>query len=901
MSVRNLDKLFKPCSVALIGATDRPGSVGAVVMRNLRRADFRGELLLVNRHHQTLGGMPVYSEVASLPRPPDLAVIVTPPDTVPGLVAALGERGTKAGVVITAGFGELGDAGRALQQATLDAARPHLLRLVGPNCVGIIVPKIGLDASFSHLAPPAGDIAFVSQSGAMITAMLDWAASRGIGFSHVVSLGDMADVDFGDMLDYLAADRSTRAILLYAEGITHGRKFMSAARAAARGKPVLVLKAGHSTAGARAAASHTGMLAGSDAVYDAAFRRAGMLRVRHMAELFDAAETLALTREQKGDGLAILTNGGGAGVLATDALEAAGGRLASLAPETIERLGRVLPATWSHGNPVDIIGDAPGERYAAALGALFADHGIDAFLILNCPTALAVPEEAARAVIDTAATAPQDMLSGRNIFTAWLGEHSAAAARRLFSAARIPTYDSPEAAVSGFLHRVRYQHNRVLLMETPPARPDPFEPDVEAVRTIIANALRCSKSWLDAEEATAVLAAYGIRQPLAQNAVDAEEAAAAAAMIGFPVALKIRSPDITHKTDIGGVALDVSDEAQVRQQTAALLARVRAAQPQARIDGVIVQQMVRRPGAIELLVGLSEDSVFGPVVVFGQGGTAVEVLQDSAVALPPLNLLLARGQMMQTRVWRLLQAYRGKPAAAIDAIAEVLIRVGQLAAEHAEIRELDINPLLADAAGVIALDARIRVAVAAMTEAARLAIASYPKHLESDEPLHDGTVVQLRAVRPEDEPLLHDLAAHMSPEDLRLRFFTPVRGLTHVVAARLTQVDYDREMALLVRHEGTVLGIAHFFADPDRLSAEYAIAVRTDWQGRGVGYLLMTRLIDIAQQFGIGELVGEVLRENGAMLEMCRALGFAITPDPDDEALLRVRKRLTSDQRNVFQ
>ena len=538
-----------------------------------------------------------------------------------------------------------------------------------------------------------------------------------------------------------------------------------------------------------------------------------MLRVRHMAELFDAAETLALTREQKGDGLAILTNGGGAGVLATDALEAAGGRLASLAPETIERLGRVLPVTWSHGNPVDIIGDALGERYAAALGALFADHGIDAFLILNCPTALAVPEEAARAVIDTAATAPQDMLSGRNIFTAWLGEHSAAAARRLFSAARIPTYDSPEAAVSGLLHRVRSQHNRVLLMETPPTRPDPFEPDVEAVRTIIASALGRDRSWLDAEEATAVLAAYGIPQPLAQNAVDAEEAATAAAMIGFPVALKIRSPDITHKTDTGGVALDVTDEAQVRQQTAALLARVRAAQPQARINGVIVQQMVRRPGAIELLVGLSEDPVFAPVIVFGQGGTAVEVLQDSAVALPPLNLLLARGQMMQTRVWRLLQAYRGKPAAAIDAVAEVLIRVGQLAAEHAEIRELDINPLLADAAGVIALDARIRVAAAAMTGAARLAIASYPKHLESDEPLHDGTVVQLRAVRPEDEPLLHDLAAHMSPEDLRLRFFTPVRGLTHVVAARLTQVDYDREMALLVRHEGTVLGIAHFFAD----------------------------------------------------------------------------------------
>ena len=892
MSVRNLDKLFKPRSVVLIGATDRPGSVGAVVLRNLRRAGFRGELLLVNRHHQTLDGMPVYPEVASLPRPPDLAIIVTPPNTVPGLVAALGARGTKAGVVVTAGFGELGDAGSTLQQATLDAARPHLLRLVGPNCVGIMVPKIGLDASFSHLAPPVGDIAFVSQSGAIITAMLDWAAPRGIGFSHVVSLGDMADVDFGDMLDYLAADASTRAILLYVEGITHGRKFMSAARVAARGKPVLVLKAGHSVAGARAAASHTGMLAGSDAVYDAAFRRAGMLRVGHMAELFDAAETLALTRPQTGDKLAILTNGGGAGVLATDALEAAGGELATLTAETVERLGRVLPPTWSHGNPIDIIGDAPGKRYAAALEALFADSGIDAFLILNCPTALAEPEKAARAVIDTAAAASPDVMRGRNIFTAWLGEQSAAAARRRFGVAKIPTYDTPEAAVSGFLHRVRYQHNQALLMETPPARPDPFEPDVEAVRTIIVSALRRGRSWLDAEEATAVLAAYGIPQPLARNAVDAEEAAAAAAMIGFPVVLKIRSPDITHKTDIGGVALDLADAAHVRAEAIALLARVRAAQPQARIDGVVVQQMVRRPSAIELLVGISEDSVFGPVVGFGQGGTAVEVVHDSAVALPPLNLLLARRQMAQTRVWRLLQAYRGKPAAAIDAIAEVLIRIGQLVAEHAEIRELDINPLLADAAGVIALDARIQVAPATVTGAARLAIAPYPKHLETDQRLRDGTVVQLRPVRPEDEPLLHDLAGHMSPEDLRLRFFTPVRGLTHIVAARLTQVDYDREMALLAQHEGTSLGIAHFFADPDRLSAEYAIAVRSDWQGRGVGYLLMTRLIEIAQQCGIGELVGEVLRGNGPMLEMCRTLGFGVRPDPEDPAILRVKKPL---------
>ncbi len=892
MSVRNLDQLFAPASVALIGATDRAGSVGSVVMRNLQRAGFHGALMLVSPHHRELDGMRVYPDVASLPQSPDLAVIATPPDTVPRLIAELGERGTKAAIVITAGFGELGENGKALQQATLDAARPYLLRLVGPNCVGVMVPGIGLDASFSHLAPPPGEVAFVSQSGAMITAMLDWAAPRKIGFSHVVSLGDMADVDFGDMLDFLAADAHTQAILLYVEGITHGRKFMSAARAAARAKPVLVLKAGHSAAGAKAAHSHTGALAGSDAVYDAAFARAGMLRVGTMAELFDAAETLALTREQTGDRLAIVSNGGGAGVLATDALAAAGGRLAELAPDTIARLDQVLPPTWSHGNPVDIIGDAPGTRYAAAIQALVADHGVDGLLVLNCPTALADPDTAAQAVIDTLAALPPATLRGRNIFTAWLGEHMAAPARRRFESAGIPSYDTPEAAVSAFLHRVRYQQNQTLLLETPPARPDPFEPDTKAVRTLMAEAIKTGKSWLDAEDVAIVLSAYGIPQPLSRNAATADEAAAIAGEIGFPVALKIRSPQITHKSDAGGVALGLRDKAAVREATEAMLRRVRIGCPEARIDGVLVQQMIERPGAVELLAGLSEDAVFGPVVVFGQGGTAVEIVNDSAIALPPLNLPLARWQMEHTRVWRLLQAYRGKPAAAIDAIAEVLIRLGQMAADHPEIQELDINPLLADADSVVAVDARIRIAGAETMGAARLAIAPYPKHLESVGVTRDGTSITLRPVRPEDEPLLQDLFAHMSSEDIRLRFFAPMRELSHSFAARMSQIDYDREMALLAQHDRTTLGVARYFADPDRLRAEYAIAVRTDWKARGVGYALMTRLIEAARQAGIGELFGDVLYENQPMLDMCRALGFKIAPNPDDSALTIVRKRL---------
>jgi acetyltransferase len=896
MSVRNLDKLFKPRSVALIGATPRPGSVDGVVARNLRRARFAGELMLVNPHHRTLDGIPVYPDVASLPRTPDLGVIVTPAETVPGLVGELGARGTRAAVVITAGFGELGAQGRALQQAMLDAAKPHLLRLVGPNGIGIMVPRLGLDATFSHLAARAGDVAFLSQSGAMITAMLDWAVPRGIGFSHVVSLGDMADVDFGDMLDYLAADQHTRAILLYVEGITHGRKFMSAARAAARIKPVLVLKAGRSSAGARAATSHTGVLAGADAVYDAAFRRAGMLRVGTMAELFDAAETLALTREQAGERLAILTNGGGAGVLATDALVAAGGRLAELSQETIAELDRVLPRTWSRGNPVDIIGDASGKRYGDALAALIADREVDAILVLNCPTALAQPEEAARATIDVVAAADYSTLHGRNVISAWLGEHSARAARQLFAEARIATYETPDSAVNGFLHRVHYRINQELLMETPPGRAEAFEPNRAAVRRVIATGFAAGKSWLDPDEAGDVLTAYGFPLLVTRRARDPDEAASVAAEIGFPVALKIRSPAIIHKTDVGGVVLNLGSADQVCGEAMAMLERIGRARPGARLNGFLVQPMTSRAGAVELLVGLVEDPVFGPLVAFGQGGTAVEILRDTSLELPPLNTLLARRLMARTRVWQLLQGYRGRPPVNIDAIVELLVRLGQLAAEHPEVRELEINPLLADAAGTIALDARLRVAPAESVGSARFAIAPYPQHLATVERLRDGTVLHVRPVRPEDEPLLRDLAAHMTPEDLRLRFFTATRGLDHRTAARLSQLDYDRELALLAELDGAALGVARFAADPDRLRAEYAIAVRSDWKGRGLGYRLMTRLIDLAGEQGIGELTGEVLPENKPMLQMCRELGFAVTPDPNDPSIVLVRKRLAMPQ-----
>jgi acetyltransferase len=892
MSVRNLDKLFGPRSVALIGATSRAGAVGGVVERNLRRAGFAGEVMLVDPHHLAVEGVSVYPDVSSLPYPPDLAIIAAPPETVPVLIRELGASGTRAAVVITAGFADLGESGHSLQQTILDAAKPYLLRIIGPNCLGIMVPRLGLDASFSHLAPQPGDIALLSQSSAIITAMLDWAVSRGIGFSHIVSLGDMADVDFGDMLDYLAADPHTRAILLYVEGVTHGRKFMSAARAAARSKPVLALKAGRSNAGAHAAPSHAGALVGADAVYDAVFRRAGMLRVDTMAELFDAAETLAMTREQLGDRLAILTNSGGAGMLATDALMAARGRLAALSQATTAALDTILPATWSRSNPIDIVGDASGKRYADALSALLCDREIDAVLVLNCPTALAEPKECAQAVIDALAAAESELLRGRNVITAWLGESLARGARQLFAEARIATYETPASAVRGFIHRVEHRRNRELLMETPPALSDAFAPDAAAARSAIAQALADDESWLAPEAVCAVLAAYGVPLVVTKRARDPQQAAEIAAALGFPVVLKILSPDIRHKSDVGGVALNLGTADRVRREAVAMLERVTAARPGVRLDGFLVQAMVSRPGALELLVGLVEDPVFGPLVAFGHGGTAVEILQDSSLELPPLNVLLARRLMARTRVWQLLQGYRGKPPANIEAIIELLIRLGQLAADHPEIRELDINPLLADAAGAIALDARLRVAPAQGPAAARLAIAPYPHYLETSERVHDGTPLKVRPLRPEDEPLLHDLGAHMSQDDLRLRFFTPVRGLTHAVAARLSQLDYDRELALVAEHDGTALGVAHFFADPDNRRAEYAIAVRSDWQGRGVGHLLMCRLIEIARQRGIGELVGEVLRENEPMLRMCRELGFAMASQPADPAVLSVSKRL---------
>jgi acetyltransferase len=874
MSIRNLDAFFQPKAVALIGASNRPNAIGHVIAQNLMAGGFDGPVMPVNPQHTAVGGVLCYPDVAHLPVVPDLAVICTPPKTVPGLIAELGARGTRGAIVISAGFNELGSAeGKALVQAMLDAARPKLMRIVGPNCIGVITTPQHLNASFAHLNAKPGSVAFVAQSGAMLTTVLDWATARGIGFSHLVSLGDMTDVDFGDMLDFLAADDYTSAVLLYVEAVTQARKFMSAARAAARSKPVIVVKAGRHAAAAKAAASHTGALAGVDAVYDAAFRRAGLLRVLGLDELFDAVEVLGTTRHLPGDRLAILTNGGGAGVLATDALLDREGVLAQLSDETMQALNALLPPTWSHGNPVDIIGDAPPERYSGALATLLGSRDVDAVLVLNCPTAVASSTDAARAVIETAAKTRHAVL------TNWLGTGAVRESRDLFAAAGLPTFETPDEAVRGFSYLTRFRRAQEILLEVPASRARGFTPDEARAREIVAAALKAGQSWLNEEQVHGILTAYQI--PAAHSALvrSVDEAVARAKEFDGAIALKIYSPDITHKSDVGGVALGVRADG-MREACEAMLKRVKKAAPDAKIAGFVLQEMISRPDAFELIVGLTTDALFGPVILFGRGGTAVEVVGDKALALAPLNLELAQDQVSRTRVYKELRGYRDRPPADLDAVATTLVKLSQLACDLDEVIELDINPLLADEKGVIGVDCRIRVAplAAGAARGSRLSIRPYPKELESEEDVPFLGRVTIRPMRPEDGAELLRFAEKLSPEDVRMRFFSAWRTLPPRQLARLTQIDYDRAMAFVMVEKNTsaFAGVARFFADPDNTTAEFAIIVRTDLKGHGLGRNLMERLIAYARTRGIGEIHGQILHENATMIAFVKQLGFTV-------------------------
>jgi len=892
MSIRNLDRVLAPRSVAVIGASAREKSVGAVVLANMRAAGFAGKLMPVNPHETEINGLPVWPDIASLPEAPDLAVIVTPPDTVPGLVAALAKRGTAGAVVITAGFGEGGAAiGAQRRQAMLNAARPALLRIIGPNCLGLVVPGTGVNASFSHVQARDGGIACFTQSGAVAAALLDWAAPRdtgkgetgsgGIGFRYLVSMGDTADVDFGDLLDMAATDPAVHAVLLYVESIAHARKFMSAARAAARVKPVIVIKAGRHQEAAAAAASHTGALAGSDAVYDTAFRRAGLLRVSGLEQLFSAAETLSRTRAHTGNRAAaggervmILTNGGGFGVLATDALLDAGGSLAALSEPTRAALDKVLPATWSRANPIDIIGDAGAARYQAALDVLLADPGTDIVLALNCPTGVASPGEAADGVIRAWQAARGN--NAPNLLACWLSAAEGEQARARLGAAGIAAFDGIADAIAGCAQLAEFARNQRAMLRVPNAAETPCV-DRDAAGAILQAASAAGQEWLDADAARAVLAAYCIPTGRMRAVPDEEAAGAAAAEFGGKVALKIRSPQVVHKSDAGGVALDLQGQAEVRAEAAAMRARITAAVPGAVIDGFAVEEMIHRPQAEELIIGASVDPTFGPVILFGAGGVRVEAMADTALALPPLDTELASNLIDRTRVARLLRGYRNRPPADRPALAAVLVAVAQLVLDHPAIRELDINPLLADADGVIAVDVRIRLGNPANRP--QSAIAPYPYQLESAASLPDGTVVSLRPIRPDDAAALLRLHARLSPADIRARFHGALRELDPALLARLTQIDYDREMALIGHTPGddAPLGVARLHADPDNIQAEFAVVVRSDWHGRGLGTALMQRIIAIARARHLQRVVGSVLHDNTAMMTLAHELGFTVT------------------------
>lgn len=891
MSIFNLEYLLAPKSVALIGASKREGSLGYVVLQNLLQAGFRGPIWPVNPKYESIGTQRCWPDVAALVETPELAVIATPAATIPNLIQELGEKGTRAAVVLSAGTQEkLAATETTIDEAILTAAKPFGLRILGPNCVGMILPHLGLNASFAHTNSLPGKLALISQSGALCTTLLDWAKSRGIGFSHFISLGNALDVDFGDLLNYLSNDSHTSGILLYIESVDEARKFMSAARATSRNKPVVVIKAGRFKEGARAAVSHTGALIGSDDVFDSAIRRAGMLRVNSIDALFAAAETLARSRPIRGKRLAILTNGGGPGVLATDAVIARGGKLAELEPATLEALDRLLPANWSKNNPVDIIGDGDAKRYVAALKILLNDTSSDSILVMLVPAAVIDNEQVARGVVD------QIKHTSTPILTCWLGADAVEIARQHFEQEGVPNFETPETAIEAFMLMYEYQANQQALMQAPPSVPIEFHCDPEQVRGIVSRVLNEGRQILTEAEAKKVLSAYGIPVVETQIAATVEEAVEIADRIGYPVALKILSPDITHKSDVGGVQLNIEARSQLIASAEAMQTRIERMHPDADLAGFTVQPMIQRRQAQELIVGSINDPIFGPALLFGHGGTAVEVVNDRSVALPPLNMSLADDLIRRTRIYRTLKGYRDTPAVDLDAIKLVLLKVSQLICDHPEIEELDINPLIADPSGVIALDARVRVLTLDQSVANRLAIRPYPSDEEEWITLENGQEFLLRPIKPEDEAAHHDFLNKLTAEDLYFRFFRAVTDFTHDTLARFTQIDYDREMAFIAvgkneNGDSETWGVARAVFDADHREAEFAIVVRSDLHGRGIGYQLLDKLLRYSKSHGVQRVLGQTMATNHVMQKLASRFGFKITKI-DEGRLLKFELQL---------
>jgi acetyltransferase len=892
MSQHYLHPLFNASSVAVFGASEREDSVAGIVYRNLRNAGYSGVAYPINPKHETVFGERCYASASELPATPELALIATPAPTVAQIMEECGQRGIRHAIVLSAGFREVGAKGAVLEEAVKSVAKKYDIRFIGPNCLGIQRPSIGLNATFSQGATLAGDLALVSQSGALCTAMLDWAEANGIGFSSVISTGASADLDFGEILDYLAYDTQTKGILLYIEGIRDARRFMSALRATSRFKPIVMVKVGRHEAGSRAVQSHTGALVGSDAVFDAVVRRAGVVRVNTILQLFASARALSSHIRPTGNRLAIVTNGGGPGVMATDLAVDLGVRMAELSPATIETLNAVLPANWSQANPLDIIGDATDGRYRTTVDACLRDDNVDGVLVMLTPQAMTRPTEVAAAVVEVAKT------SSKPVLACWMGEAQVHEGRRLFKLAGMPYFTTPEPAVEVFSFLSAFYENQRLLMQTPGPLSQEVEPDVEGARLIIESALAQGRHLLNEVESKALLSAFRI--PIAQTLIarNPMEAMLMAQQMGFPVAMKINSPDISHKSDVNGVRLGLSSGQAVRSAFGEMLADVKRIRPDAALDGVVIEPMVTRPHAREVLLGMISDPVLGPVIVFGAGGVDVEAFQDRAVTLPPLNRYLARDLIQRTRVATLLGAFRGRPPIDMTALENVLLRLSEMVCELPWLAELDINPLLVDEQGALALDARIVIAprVPTADRYGHMAIHPYPAHLVTHWQLPSGDDVLIRPIRPEDAELTQSFVRSLSEETKYFRFMDAVKELSPTMLARLTQIDYTREMALLALTEiegrEVELGVARYAISPEGESCEFALVVSDQWQKQGIGHKLMDVLMDVARGKGLRMMEGEVLKTNRPMLKLVASLGFRIEPHPEDETVRKISRTL---------
>jgi acetyltransferase len=892
--METLDKIFKPQRLALVGVSPNPKSVSGKILTNLITGGYRGVVYPVNPAVEAVLGIPCFDNVKNLPRTPDLAVITSPAAQVPKLVAECGEAGILGIIIISAGFREIGPQGKALEEQILAEKKKFPgMRILGPNCLGVISPGFQLNASFASSMPLNGHIAFISQSGALCTSILDWSLEEKIGFSYFVSIGNAIDIDFGDLIDYFGEDENTRSILLYIESISKPKRFMSAARAYARTKPIIAYKAGRFPESAEAASSHTGALASEDAVYDAAFQRAGLARVFEIGEMFDVAELIGRHKIPKGPRLAIVTNAGGPGVMASDALIEAGGKLAELSPKTIEFLNQSLPPAWSHGNPVDVLGDAKSKTVAKAVNAVLQDENIDAVLLIITPQAMTNPPGIAKELIPIAAE------SQKPILAAFLGGPTMREAVRLLNEAEIPTYNTPEQAVRAFMTLVNYARNLENLYETPREISLEFPIEREKIRQQILPWLVQGPEILDEQTSKKILSAYGIPTSVPLIAQTKEEAVKLSQQIGYPVVLKIHSPDITHKTDVGGVVLDLEDAHMVETAFDRIMSSVKKLVPQAKIEGVTVQKMIKAKDGLEMIIGSKKDPTFGAVIMVGSGGITAEILGDRSLCFPPLNERLARRLLEQLKSWPLLQGYRHRPPVNLDKLIETIIRFSYLVADYPEIKEIDINPLLVSPDEVIALDARIIIDPTVQSDKVKpyehLVLRPYPEEFIKKAKMRDGTEITLRPIRPEDEPLWFELLASCSRETIYSRFRYFFFWQSHEVASRYCYIDYDREIAIVAEYkEGDkrrLLGIGRLTADPTRTVAEYAVLVQDVWQNKGLGGLLTDYCTEIARSWGVKKIIAYTTTDNPRMIAVFKKRNFEIKQDPNS-TLVEIKKDL---------